>query len=117
MAEAALFIGWERAVPGHETEALELFASSLAYYGKLQTEGKITSFEPIVLSPHGGDLGGFFLLKGEPAKLDAVKRTDEFLNLLIRAGVVLSGVGVIDAFVGDSLQRTMTIYQNVLPRK
>ena len=90
---------------------------SITYYGKLQSEGKITSFEPCILGPHGGDLGGFFLLKGDSSKLDVIRRSDEFQTLVIRAGLNLTHVGVIDGYVGEGLQKAMNIYQNAVPRK
>ena len=66
MADAGLFIGWGEVVRGRETEALEVFNETLAYYGRLQEEGAIESFEPVFLEPHGGDLSGFILIRGTP---------------------------------------------------
>ena len=46
----------------------------LGYYTKLQERGEIESFEAVLLEPHGGELGGFLLLRGEAEKLDRVRR-------------------------------------------
>jgi hypothetical protein len=69
MAGEALFVGWGPVVRGREKQALQVFQETIEYYGKLQQEGKIDSFEPILLSPHGGDLAGFALIRGERAAL------------------------------------------------
>ena len=53
--------------------------------------GRIESFEPVMLAAHGGDLNGFFLLKGEVEKLDEVRRDDTFRNLTIEANYCLDG--------------------------
>ena len=70
MAGEALFLGWGPVVRGREQKALQVFQETIEYYGKLQQEGQIDSFEPVLIAPHGGDLGGFVLLRGERAKLD-----------------------------------------------
>jgi len=93
MANNILFVGWNRAVPRREQKALELFARVMEYYTKLQADGKIESFEPVLLSAHGGDLNGFILLRGDAAKLDQVKREETFINLTVEAGYHLENVG------------------------
>jgi hypothetical protein len=103
MANAAIFVGWGQTVRGREAKALQVFNEALAYYGKLQQEGKIESFEPVILQPHGGDLTGFILLRGERAALDAVALTPEFQTMTIRAGLIVDGVGVINASIGREL--------------
>ncbi len=55
MADRVLFIGWNRAVVGREQQAMQLFQKVVEFYGKLQADGRIESFEPVLLSAHGGD--------------------------------------------------------------
>ena len=103
MADYALFVGWNRSVAGREQQAMELFARVMEYYGQLQSDGKIESFEPVVLSNHGGDLNGFVLLRGDAAKLDEVRREEAFTNFSIEANFCLENFGVIDGYVGDGI--------------
>src|SRR5215211_4002382 len=56
MAEAALFIGWGAPISGREATGLEIFNESVEYWGRLQQEGRIESFEVVLLYPYGGDL-------------------------------------------------------------
>ena len=116
MADTALFIGWNRAVSGREQAAMELFGESMALYGRLVGEGKLASFEPVILAPHGGDLGGFVLLRGSAAQIDAFRRTAEYESLMTRANLYLEGIGGIDAWVGDGVARMMGMYAAAIPK-
>ncbi len=112
-ANAVLFIGWNRVVPGKEKEAVALFEEALAYYGQQQQAGMIEGFEPVFLSPHGGDLNGFILVRGEEAQLNQMRMTDEYLTLETRASILLEGHGVILGWRGEEINRRMAIYQSV----
>jgi hypothetical protein len=103
MADAAIFVGWGAIVRGREAKSLAVFNEAIAYYGRLQQAGTIESFEPVILSPHGGDLAGFVLIRGDQAKLNALKTTDEFQRITVRAGMIVDNLGVIDAAIGASL--------------
>jgi hypothetical protein len=103
MADAAIFVGWGQVVRGREAKALAVFNESLAYYTRLQQAGTIESFEAAILTPHGGDLAGFILLRGDQEKLNTLKTTDEFQRITVRAGLIVDSLGVIDAAIGATL--------------
>ncbi len=63
MADGAIFIGWNRPVPGKEQQAMKLWQDSMEYFEKLRSDGRIESFEPVLLTAHGGSLNGFVLVK------------------------------------------------------
>jgi hypothetical protein len=107
MADEALFIGWGEVVRNRERKALEVFNETVQYYGQLQRDGTIESFDAWFLAPHGGDLDGFFLLHGERERLDEVRRSPEFEVVLTRAGMIVDRVGVVSAYTGDALGRLM----------
>jgi hypothetical protein len=100
-------MGWNRPVAGREKQAMELFQSSLAFWQKKQQAGVIQSFEPVLITAHGGDLNGFFLVKGEPAKLDALQHDKEYVNLVMQIALALEGFGAIRAYHGDALMGVM----------
>jgi hypothetical protein len=110
MADAGLFIGWGAVARGREKEAVELFNEILEYYGRLQEEGEIESFEPVFLEPHGGDLSGFVLLRGDPERIAAIRVSDEFTQFSIRAGLVTDSFGVVGADLAGRLERQMAFY-------
>ena len=74
MADDALFIGWGAVVRGREQQALEVFGETVAFWQEAQNAGRVESFEPCLLQPHGGGLAGFMLVRGARAQLDAVPR-------------------------------------------
>ncbi len=114
MADRILFIGWNRAVVGREQQAMQLFQKSIEFYGKLQADGQIESFEPVLLSPHGGDLNGFVLLKGEAEKLAKVRRDETFLDLTTEAGYCLEGVGIIPGLIGEGLTHAFSRWSKLI---
>jgi hypothetical protein len=76
----------------------------MEYYGKLQAEGRIEGFEPVILTAHGGDLNGFFLIRGDAEKLREIQREDDFVNFVVEAGYCLDGFGVITGYIGEGLE-------------
>jgi hypothetical protein len=108
MADRAIFLGWTRAVSGREKQALEVFAKAHEYFTKLQGEGKIESFESVLLQAHGGDLNGFTLVRGEGEKLQAVKREERFMELAIEANYCVLGYGIIDCVIGEGITQGLS---------
>ncbi len=107
MADAALFIGWGATAPGRERRAVELFTESLRFLSTLVQEGRLASVEPFFLEPHGGDLEGFFVVRGELEELNRIRGSDDFQRLAVRAQVVLANFGVVGAITGERLNRHM----------
>jgi hypothetical protein len=114
MADAGLFIGWGTPVRGREAKALEVFNEALAYYGGLQQNGSIESFDTVILEPHGGDLAGFFILRGSEEGLAQLRVDDEFVRVSTRAGLVVERLGVVGAALGDGLQDSIAVYQQAV---
>ena len=111
MADHALFVGWGEVIPGREQQALQVFNEVIQYYGGLQQQGEIQGFEAFLLEPHGGDLAGFLLVRGDLDKLARVRTSDEFIRLNQRAGLVVQRFGVVTAFTGDALTQQLGTYQ------
>jgi len=59
----------------------------------------------VQLEPHGGDLQGFVLIRGDREKLNRLRYSDEWLRLNIRAGLVVRSLGVVGAFIGEEMSR------------
>jgi hypothetical protein len=114
MADAGLFLGWGAPITGREAKGLEVFSESLAYYGRLQQEGVIESFETVLLEPHGGDLQGFILLRGSEERLARLRVDDEFVRLSTRASLIVESLGVIGAALGDGLEQAIGVYQQAV---
>jgi hypothetical protein len=113
MAGEALFIGWGAVARGREKQALQVFQESMEYYGKLQQDGRIESFDVFLLAPHGGDLVGFVVLRGERQALAELRFSDEFETLIARATAIVDSPGVIPAYSGEVLAQQMGRFQQV----
>jgi hypothetical protein len=113
MAGEALFIGWGAVVRGREKQALQVFQESMEYYGKLQQDGRIESFDVLLLAPHGGDLNGFVILRGDRQALAEIRFSDAFETLLARAASIIDNLGVVPAYSGEALAQQMAIFQQV----
>jgi hypothetical protein len=114
MADRVIFIGWNRAVVGREQQAMQLFQKSVEFYSKLQADGRIKSFDSVLLSAHGGDLNGFVLLKGKAEKLGELQRDKTFVDLAIEAGYCLEGVGIVPGFIGEGLTDAFARWSKLL---
>lgn len=110
MADSALFVGFGFPVRGREQKAVGVFNESFEYYSRLQQSGEIESFEPVLLEPHGGELGGFFLLRGDRDKLAHLRNSEEFERLTLRAGLIVENLGVVGAALGDRLMSQIATF-------
>ncbi len=114
VAEFGLFIGWGSPRAGKEAAVGKVFEEAVAYWNALQAAGEIESFEYVLLASHGGDLGGFALLRGDPEKLGRLSRAPEFERLTMRAGVCLDGVGVVSAAIDAGVTREMGAWKEAI---
>ena len=114
MANSGIFVGFGEPVRGRETKSLELFNETMQYYSRLQEEGTIESWEVAFLEPHGGDLNGFFLLKGDSDKLAHLRQDAEFTRQTIRAGTIVERLGVVGAWLGEGLSEVVNAYQEAV---
>jgi len=88
---------------GREQQAMHLWQKVMEYYAKLQADGRIESFEPVLLGAHGGDLDGFVMLRGSAEKLAEIREDDTFINHVIEANFCLEGFGVVIGYIGEGL--------------
>jgi hypothetical protein len=114
MAEFGLFIGWGSPYPGKEMASVKVFEEAVAYWGALQAAGEIESVEYALLGAHGGDLGGFALLRGDPEKLGRLSMSPEFQRLTMRAAVCLDHVGVVPATLDAGMMSLVAQWQEVI---
>jgi hypothetical protein len=108
-------MGWNRAVAGRERLSGALFQEFVEYLGGLQGAGKIDSFETVFLGPHGGDLNGFFLIRGERGQLDDLQATEAWQTYITRAGIYLEGVGAVRGVTGEGVMQWMAMWNEAVP--
>jgi hypothetical protein len=114
VADSGLFVGWGEVVRGREAEAIEAFNATLEYFGGLQADGTIESVEPVFLEQHGGDLNGFFFIRGEAERLAALRVDEGFEDVILRASLIVDNIGVVGAALGARLERQMSTYTEAI---
>ena len=115
MASNIILFGWNRSIPGREKISGQHFEGFVKYFGGLQQHGVIQGFETVLLDTHGGDLNGFFLIKGEPARLDTLISTTEWITHITRASLHLDGSGVVRGVTGNEVMERMALWTSVIP--
>jgi hypothetical protein len=110
MADSGLFMGWGAPVRGRETVGLGVFNEAIGFWSAQQEAGAIESFETVLLEPHGGDLAGFFLVRGTQEQIAAARASEDFRRLNIRANMIVEGFGFVGAILGDGLGDAIGLY-------
>jgi hypothetical protein len=109
MAAAVLFLGWNRPSAGRESEAFKfLMGEGRDVLAKFQKQGFFERSEMVALTPHCGTTNGMLLLHGERAKLDELRRTDEFEHFSIKLMTLFDGYGVVPGLTGEGIDKAMS---------
>jgi hypothetical protein len=116
MADRALFIGFGAPVRGREERAIEVFNEFVGMFGRMQSEGRIEGMDVSLLDPHGGDLGGFFMVHGTEAQCAALPNDEEFRRAVIDASLIVENFGVVPAVTGEGVGREMGMYSDAVKK-
>jgi hypothetical protein len=114
VANQGIFIGFGNPVRGREGKSLEIFNEAMQYYARLEEAATIESWEVALLEPHGGELGGFFLLRGQREKLSELRGDAEFRRLTTRASLIVDQLGVVNAALGEGLSEEVSTFQEAI---
>ena len=117
MPDAALFVGFGQPARAREPQALELWDEAVEFYTQLQARGEIDSFEPVLLEPHGGGLGGFVLIRGDREQVMRLRAHGEFRRINTRAGLVIDGLGAVEAHIGAGLDAQLRLYREEMGKQ
>lgn len=110
MSTNVIFMGWDRSIPGREAESAAHFQEFMQYLAGLQQAGAIGSFEAVLLNPHGGDLNGFVLIRGDNDQLNALSSDEDWITHITRGGMHLEGLGIVRGTTGELLMEQMGLW-------
>src|ERR671925_2418572 len=116
MTDRALFVGFGVAVRGREERAVEVFGEFVEMFRRMESDGRIERMDITLLDPHGGDLGGFFLIHGTSAQCAALLDDEEFRRASIDAGLIVENFGVVPAVSGEAVGPLMAMYTEALAK-
>jgi hypothetical protein len=110
MTDRGLFVGFGAPVRGREERAIEVFGEFMEMFGRMQSDGRIDAMDVSLLDPHGGDLGGFFMVHGSEAQCAALANDEEFRRASIDASLIVEKFGVVPAATGEGVGKEMAMY-------
>lgn len=116
MADRLMFLSWGEVVRGREERALEVFNESVGFWGRMQQEGRIESFDVAFLEPHAGGIDGYFALHGSAAQLAALREDEEFMRLQIDVGLIVDDLRIVEGFTGDGIARQVQMYTDAIAK-
>jgi hypothetical protein len=109
-----MFVGFGQPVRGREERAVEVFGEFVALCGRMQADGRIEGMEVTLLDPHGGELGGFFLVHGTAEQCSALAMDEEFRRACIDASLIVDHFGVVPAATGEAVGDEMAWYSEAV---
>lgn len=115
MKSNVVFFAWNRSIPGRERVSAAHFQDFVQYADGLKRSGTIQSYDIVFLDTHGGDLNGFFLIRGDPAKLDALQGSAEWITHMTRAALHLQGAGHVRGVTGEAVMQRMDLWTRTIP--
>jgi hypothetical protein len=115
MGSNVIFFAWNRPIPGRESESAEHFQEFVKFLQGRKQKGAIQSYDTAFLNPHGGDLNGFFLIRGESKKLDTLVSSKEWVTHMLRASLHLEGSGAVRGLTGDEIAERFELWRRHIP--
>lgn len=110
-------MAWGIPTRGRERQALELLKqTTTGYLDELVAGGRIERFDAVVLKPQTTELGGFILVQGTKAQIDALRTDHDFELWVTQVQLVADRVGIVDAWVNDGLGDAYDLYEEALKR-
>jgi hypothetical protein len=110
MTDRGVFVGFGAPVRGREERAVQVFGEFMQMFGAMQSDGRIDGMDVTLLAPHGGDLGGFFMVHGSEAQCSALVDDEQFRRAVIDATLIVDNVGVVRAITGEGVGQEMAMY-------
>ena len=110
MPDYGLFIGFGWPVRGREQKAAQVFNEGIVLWKRWQDEGMIETWDAVFLEPHGGDLGGFFVLRGERDKVALARSSDDLAKFATRAQLIVDKFGIVGAEMGERIGAQMEMF-------
>jgi hypothetical protein len=81
---------------------------------KVVADGRISSWDAIVLEPTGTPPAGVTRIYGGQDQVEQFIRSDDFEEIVVRANLLLNNVGLRRFTTGDALAQGFARYTNVI---
>ena len=115
MADRVVVISWGSPRPGREERGLDVFNEALGFYGRCQQEGRLESFDVVLLTPNA-TMNGCITVKGTVEQLNALKEDDDYRRILTDAALVCENVCATDGATNEGVAQMIQTYQDAVSR-
>jgi hypothetical protein len=115
MADRVLYVSWGAPIPGREERGIEVFGEALGILGRMQQEGRIDSFDTVLLEPNP-ELGGFILVRGTAEQIAGLRGDDEFRRSTVDAQMIVQRVTHIEGYTNEAIAPEMALYQEAVAK-
>jgi hypothetical protein len=115
MADRVLFMSWGATVYGREERALEVFNETVGMYGRMQQDGRIESFDVVLLAPTAG-IDGYMEVHGSDEQLAALREDEEFQRSIADATLIVQDLSLADGYTGNGIAKQMAIFQEAISK-
>jgi hypothetical protein len=115
MADRVYVISWGEPVRGREERALEVFNESVGLAGRMQQDGRIESFDVVLLAPNS-DMGGYLALQGSNEQIAALDQDEEFTRNTIDASLIVENLRHTTGYTNEGVASQMAMYQDAVSR-
>jgi hypothetical protein len=115
MADRVLVVSWGEPVRGREERSLEVFNEALGIVGRMQQDGRIASFDVVLLDPNG-ELGGYIQINGSADQIAGVQQDDEFIRNTIDASLIVDNLRHLTGYTNEGIAEQMSLYQEAIAK-
>jgi len=107
MADRVLLISWGQVVRGREERALEVFNESLGFYGRMQQEGRIDSFDVVLIEPSSG----YVEIRGSADQLAALTDDDDWRQLIADSALIVDDLRIARGLANEGVAEGIARFQ------
>jgi hypothetical protein len=114
MADYGVAVTWGEVKPGRERQSLEVWADAITLNDKAVADGRIERWDAVIFEPAGGPPLGAIRIYGDQGQVDEFIRSDDFEDIILRAGMHISALGYRRFTTGDALADGFARFSAVL---
>ena len=115
MADRVMFISWGSPVRGREQRALEVFNEAMGMLGSMQQDGRIESFDVVLMRPNG-HLNGYVQIHGSADQLAAVRESEDFQRNTADVLMCVQDIRHLDGVSNLGVADQMAIFQEAISK-
>ena len=115
MADRVLFVSWGEVVRGREVAALENFNETIGLYGQMQQDGRIESFDVVLLNP-SLEIAGYMQIHGSSDQLNALKDSEDFRRNLYAGSLIVDELKLVDGYTNEGIAAEMALYEEAISK-